>query len=133
MIKNSLIWNSLIISMALIVGCDSWNVEIVVKQSINNLSSDTIVVVDSGNEFRGISVKNTITCFPFSETLFFDAVLNKQPLEPYDMPYISQNATVYTSSKRILTKNIHDEKNWRFNKTRKQEYLKFTINEEDLE
>ena len=133
MIKNKfVILFSFLISTISLVGCDTSFTDIIVRQSINNLTSDTIVVTNSKNEFRGFKIKDTIVCLPFSETIFFDAKLRKQPLEPYDMSYISQSAIVSTSSKRNLTKDIFDNNNWEFKKRKKQEWLQFSITENDL-
>ncbi len=134
MIKNKLIkLLCLLVSMATIVSCDAWSTYITVKQSINNLSSDTIIVSNSKNEILGFKIEDTIICLPFSETIFFDTVLHKQPLEPYNSYFISRNTTVNTSSNRNLAKDILDDKNWNFIKNRKQELLIFTITESDLE
>ena len=123
----------LLMPMVALVGCDASFTNIIVRQSINNLSTDTIVVTNAKNEFRDFEIEDTIICFPFSETVFFDAILRKQPLEPYNRHYISQKAIINTSSKRNLSKDIFDDNNWEFDAQKKREWLRFTITEKDLE
>ncbi len=124
---------SLVFVAIILSGCDAWSIDIVVRQSIKNLSSDTIVFINSKNEFRGISIEDTIICFPYSETIFYEASLQKQPLEPYDVPLILQDVLINTSSGRILAKDIFNNNNWEFDKQKKQEWLRFVITEKDLE
>jgi hypothetical protein len=114
-----------------IIGCDSYPVDINVKQSIKNMSSDTITIVNSLKEFQGIDV-DTIICLPNSETIFFDCTLHKQPLEPYNIPLIYEGSSIYTSSGRLLIKNIYNNSHWNFDKQKKYEWLSFTIEETDL-
>ena len=113
-------------------GCDSYPIDINVEQSIKNMSSDTITIFNSLKEFKGIDV-DTIICLPNSETIFFNCILTKQPLEPYNIPLVYEGSVIYTSSGRNLVKNIFDKNNWVFIKNSKQEWLIFTITESDLE
>jgi hypothetical protein len=133
MIKNKLVQLSILLILTITIeGCDAYNLNIVVRQSISNNSSDTIFLTNSKNEFRGYGIKDTIICFPFAETIFYDAKLHKQPLEPYNFPLIPQESIIKTSSGRILIKDIFDENNWQFDTQKKHEWLRFVITEDDL-
>jgi hypothetical protein len=114
------------------IRCDSWPIDINVKQSIKNMSSDTIIIFNSLKEFKGIDM-DTIICIPNSEKIFFNSTLTKQPLEPYNIPLVYEGSVIYTSSGRNLVKNIFDNNNWDFIANSKQEWLTFTITESDLE
>jgi hypothetical protein len=118
--------------LLILTGCDSYPIDINVKQSIKNMSSDTVIIFNSLKEFKGIAV-DTITCLPNSENIFFDCTLTKQPLEPYNIPLVYEGSVIYTNSGRNLVKNIFDNNNWDFIKNSKQEWLIFTITESDLE
>lgn len=111
--------------------CDSFPVDINVQQSINNLSSDTIVIINSKKEFKGIDI-STIICYPFSKKIFYNNTHKKQPLEPYDFPLVYESSSIVTSSGRLLIKDIINKSNWNFDKQANHEWLSFTIEETDL-
>jgi hypothetical protein len=110
--------------------CDASSKMISVKQSINNLTSDTIIIINS--EFRGLGM-DTIICYPFLETVFFDKFLIKQPLESYDAPFIGIGSLINVSSGKYLTKNIFEISEWERIFTKDHQWMKFTILEIDLE
>lgn len=112
--------------------CDSLPIDIEVKQSVNNITSDTIVIINSRKEFHGIDI-DTIICYPSSEKIFYNNIHKKQPLEPYDIPLIYKGSCIITSSGRQLIKDIFDKKKWDFDKQKKSEWLSFTIREADLQ
>jgi hypothetical protein len=122
----------LAITLLVIARCDSYPIDINVKQSIRNINSDTIIIFNSLKEFKGIAV-DTIICLPNTENIFFNCTLTKQPLEPYNVPLVYEGSIIYTSSGRKLVKDIFDNSNWDFIKNSKQEWLIFTITESDLE
>ena len=127
-VKNLLMFQLLILA----IGCDSIPRYVEAKQSINNMSSDTIIIFNSLKEYRGIDV-DTIICLPDSESVFFNCTLHYQPLEPYNTPIIREGSVIYTNSGRKLVKIFFDDESWDFIINSKQEWLIFTITESDLE
>jgi hypothetical protein len=112
--------------------CDVSIGNIRIKQSIKNSTSDTIIIVNSVKQFRGVNI-DTIICYPFSETIFINTLLKKQPLEPYDSPFIYEGCIVKLSSGRTLKKDIYNTANWQYYDEKNQEWLRFCITVEDLE
>jgi len=130
--KKSIYVLFLIFSVSTLTMCDMNFKMICVKQSIYNSTQDTVTVINTLTEFRGVDIEDTIICYPVSETVFFNEILKDQPLEPYDAPFIG-SGLVKVSSGKSLKKNIFNTSEWEKIFTKDSQWLKFTITEDDLE
>jgi len=123
----------IVIFIVLLYGCDAWffDSKIRCRQSINNLTSDTITIINSKSEIHNINIEKII-CYPFSEVVFYDYTTQYQPLNVYTIPVIYEGSTIITSSNRQLIKDIFDNSKWDAIHKKGDVWIKFTITEDDL-
>ena len=102
------------------------------RASIENLTSDTITIINSCDEVHGVNISK-IVCLPYSENTYFDILYPYEPLADYFFSFIYEGSTVNTSSGKTLRKDILDMSKW-VNLSKKNDlWAKFIITENDLE
>ena len=125
---------SFIISILTLSSCDMClsDCEVRWRASIENLTPDTITIINSRNEVHGVNISK-IVCLPYSENTYFDILYPYEPLTDYFFSFIYEGSTVNTSSSKTLKKDILDMSKW-VNLSKKNDmWAKFVITENDLE
>jgi hypothetical protein len=124
----------LILLILTLSSCDAWLFDSKVRwrASIENLTSDTITIINSRDEVYGINIKELI-CLPYSENTYFDISYPYEPLTDYFFSFIYEESIVTTSSGRTLKKDIFDMSKWENLSKRKDMRAKFIITEAHLE
>ena len=101
------------------------------RASIENLTSDTITIINSRDEIHGVNISK-IVCLPYSENIYFDILCTYEPLADYFFSFIYEGSTVSTSSSKTLEKDILDMSKWVNISKKNDMWAKFTITENDL-
>jgi len=124
----------LIIFILTLSGCDAcfFGCKIRWRASIENLTPDTITIINSHDEVYGVNISK-IVCLPYSENIYFDISRHYEPLMDYFFSFIYEGSTISTSSGKTLKKDILDMSEW-VNLSKKNDmWAKFIITEDDLE